>query len=534
MPRKPKMGDRLDALETQLGNVTSTLQEFALQMQQHAQQMQQQSTVLAELSKQMGKKVVNQEEDSRGDSSFSESRLAGKKVKLPVFEGDDPVAWITRAEIYFDVQNTIEEMRVKLSRLSMEGATIHWFNLLMETEDGLTWEKLKKSLIAHYSGRRLENPFEELSTLKQNGSVEEFVEAFELLSSQVGRLPEEQYLGYFMSGLKQPIRRMVRTLNPQNRMQMKRMAKDVEEELNEEDDDGARSYGKKLVGRSETNGPGSKFKTGFNPVSKEIRSNTFGSGWSNSIKNTGAINTNVSLASLMNSTGRKNDGERRSGVSERWKGVRNEEMEERRAKGLFFKCGGKYHPTLHKCPERALCLLILGEGETLNEEGEIVTMEAEESEDEGEADAECKMIGVLGKMGEYNTMKLEGKLANVSVEVLIDSGASHNFISPGLTTALGLTVTPTTIRKIKLGDGHRVSSAGICRGIKLSFDNNNFEVNALVLELGGLDIVLGVSWLSTLGKVIMDWKNLTMQFLHEGEMVTLQGHREGGSCQWGV
>lgn len=201
------MGDRVDALETQMGNVTTTLQELALQVQQ-------QSLILAELSKQIRKRTEPQEEKaSAGDSAQSESRLAGRKVKLPLFDGDDPVAWITRAEIYFDVQNTSDDMRVKLARLSMEGSTIHWFNLLMETEDELSWEKLKRALIARYGGRRLENPFEELSTLRQKGSVEEFVEAFELLSSQVGRLPEEQYLGYFMSGLKPQIRRRVRTLN---------------------------------------------------------------------------------------------------------------------------------------------------------------------------------------------------------------------------------------------------------------------------------------------------------------------------------
>lgn len=119
------MGDRIGALEAQVGNVTTTLQELVLQMQNHAQQMQQQSLILTKLSKQVGKKVVTQEENSEGNSSQSESRLAGKKVKLPLFEGDDPVAWITRAEIYFDVQNTSDDMRVKLARLSMEGATIH-------------------------------------------------------------------------------------------------------------------------------------------------------------------------------------------------------------------------------------------------------------------------------------------------------------------------------------------------------------------------------------------------------------------------
>lgn len=513
------MGDRIDALETQMGSVNATLQELALQLQQ-------QSAVLTALSKQMGKKVVPHAENSNDDaSSQSESRLAGKKVKLPLFEGEDPVAWITRAEIYFDVQNTSEDMRVKLSRLSMEGATIHWFNLLMETEDDLTWEKLKKALIARYGGRRLENPFEELSTLKQTGSVEEFVEAFELLSSQVGRLPEEQYLGYFMSGLKQPIRRRVRTLNPQTRMQMMRMAKDVEDELREEDDDGSRTYSKKIVGRSEANGLRFKFRTGFNSTQKEVTKGV-SSGWNNPARKTGSVGSNMNSSSSLSSTGKKSDSERRSGGSERWKGVRNEEMEERRAKGLCFKCGGKYHPTLHKCPERSIRVLILGDGETMNEEGEMVALEEEETEDEEEVEAECKIIGVLGKMGEHHTMKIEGKLTNVNVEVLIDSGASHSFISPELAMALGLTITPTRVKRIKLGDGHRVLSEGICRAIKLTLGSKTFTIDALVLELGELDVVLGISWLSTLGKVIMDWKDLSMQFWHKGEVITLQGRKE--------
>ncbi|MCI17325.1 pentatricopeptide repeat-containing protein, partial [Trifolium medium] len=216
----------------------------------------------------------------------------------------------------------------------------------METEDHLTWEKLKKSLISRYGGRRLENPFEELSTLRQTGSVEEFVEAFELLSSQVGRLPEDQYLGYFMSGLKHPIRRRVRTLNPQNRMQMMRMAKDVEEELREDDDDGERSYTKKLVGRTDSSGLGSKFRTGFNPSQREITRST-NSGWNNPARKSGSTGSSTNSNASLNSNGRKSDADRRNGTNERWRGVRNEEMEERRAKGLCFKCGGKYHPTLH-------------------------------------------------------------------------------------------------------------------------------------------------------------------------------------------
>ncbi|PNY02722.1 retrotransposon-related protein [Trifolium pratense] len=502
MPRQPKMADRVTALEASVEEIKGTLgtlvQQMALLLQQRPNS---ESIPDPTIEPQQPR------EESVEISSVGESRLAGKKVKLPVFEGDDPVAWITRAEIYFDVQQTPDEMRVKLSRLSMEGPTIHWFNLLMETEDQLSWEKLKKSLIARYGGRRLENPFEELSTLRQTGSVEEFVEAFELLSSQVGRLPEEQYLGYFMSGLKPSIRRRVRTLNPGNRMQMMRMAKDVEEEFRDEDDEGDGGLGKKPLGRNEISGFGSKSRSGFNPAQKEMTRSSY-SGWNNSIKKTGSqipnSNANSNSSSSLSSTGRKHDGERRGGAFDRWRGVRSEEVEERRIKGLCFKCGGKWHPTQHKCPERAMRVLILGEGEVLNDDGEIVTLEVEDEVVEEETDAECKILGVLGSMGEYKTMKIGGRLEGIDVVVLIDSGASHNFVSTKLTSALGLPITSMAERKIKLGDGHKVVSKGVCEGVALMLGEMKVVVDALVLDLGGLDVILGVSWLSTLGKVMMD------------------------------
>ncbi|CAJ2661796.1 unnamed protein product [Trifolium pratense] len=161
----------------------------------------------------------------------------------------------------------------------------------------------------------------------------------------------------------------------------------------------------------------------------------------------------------------------------------------------------------------------------MNDEGEIISLETQEVvvDEEDEVEAECKVIGVLGSMGEYNTMKLEGKLQNIDVVVLVDSGASHNFISSKLATALELPITHMAARRIKLGDGHKVLSQGVCKGVKVNLGSMEVSVDALVLELGGLDVILGVSWLCTLGKVMMDWKALTMQFWHDGKSITLQG-----------
>ena len=114
------------------------------------------------------------------------------------------------------------------------------------------------------------------------------------------------------------------------------------------------------MGRSEY-GPGSKFRTGSNLAQKEI-TRFSKSCWTNPSRKTVSIGSTSNTTSSLSSTGRKHEGDRRGGTNDRWRGISSEEMEERRAKGLCFKCGGKYHPTQHKCPERSLRVLILGVG----------------------------------------------------------------------------------------------------------------------------------------------------------------------------
>lgn len=40
------------------------------------------------------------------------------------------------------------------------------------------------------------------------------------------------------------------------------------------------------------------------------------------------------------------------------------------------------------------------------------------------------------------------------------------------------------------------------------------------MDIGGIDIILGVVWLETLGKVIMDWK-MFMNFVKNGREIKL-------------
>jgi hypothetical protein len=47
------------------------------------------------------------------------------------------------------------------------------------------------------------------------------------------------------------------------------------------------------------------------------------------------------------------------------------------------------------------------------------------------------------------------------------------------------------------------------------------------IDMGGCDIVIGVEWLCTLGPILMDFKDLTMQFQQEGQRCQFQGLTAG-------
>lgn len=64
---------------------------------------------------------------------------------------------------------------------------------------------------------------------------------------------------------------------------------------------------------------------------------------------------------------------------------------------------------------------------------------------------------------------------------------------------------------------------GICKSVCLQLQNLTITENLLPLELGDLDIVLGMEWLRTLGSVEVDWKALTMMFKAGEETIVLQG-----------
>nr|GEX58012.1 hypothetical protein [Tanacetum cinerariifolium] len=178
------------------------------------------------------------------------------------------------------------------------------------------------------------------------------------------------------------------------------------------------------------------------------------------------------------------------------------EMADKRAKGLCYRCDEKYGPG-HRCPVRAL---------------------------QGEENAHLDMVEVSAQsvvgLTSPHTMKLRGNINGFGVVVLIDSGATHNFLSVKLVGPLNVMVTGTRQTGVVLGNGKSETSVGMCHGLKLKLPGLVVIDDFYPLELGSTDVILGMKWLRQLDDTRINWKKLTMTFQHEGEQVTLHGEAE--------
>jgi hypothetical protein len=89
------------------------------------------------------------------------------------------------------------------------------------------------------------------------------------------------------------------------------------------------------------------------------------------------------------------------------------------------------------------------------------------------------------------------------VNILFDSGATHSFISESLVSKLGLHSCHTKDSFIVATAGGRILSNTISKAVPLQLGNKTFLTNLIHLGLGGLDVILGMNWL-TQHQVVLD------------------------------
>ena len=96
--------------------------------------------------------------------------------------------------------------------------------------------------------------------------------------------------------------------------------------------------------------------------------------------------------------------------------------------------------------------------------------------------------------------------------MLIDFGSTHNFIHYKLANVLNWFLYPAPKFQVMIADGGTINCLGKCRNINLAMGEYILNIPIISIPMGGVDVVLNVQWLQSLGIVAFNFQELFMKF----------------------
>jgi predicted aspartyl protease len=103
------------------------------------------------------------------------------------------------------------------------------------------------------------------------------------------------------------------------------------------------------------------------------------------------------------------------------------------------------------------------------------------------------------------------------VSVLFDSGASHSFISAQFVAKHGIPVHSMSSHMLVSSPGGNMKAMYQCLGVSFKIVGREFRTNFVKLDSKGIDIILGMGWLSKVDAVIQCAKMSVHLTSPEGE-----------------
>ena len=439
-----------------------------------------------------------EEADNPGENNVvTVDRSKYKKLEMPIFTGENPESWVFRAEHFFEINSLPEAEKVKVAVVSFGQDEIDWYRWSNHRKKVEGWEDLKVRMFEFFRDSGQKSLGARLIRIEQDGSYNDYVKKFVQYSAPLPHMAESVLLDAFVTGLEPALQAEVISRHPQT----------LEECMKEAQLVSGRNLALKLA-KAEW----------VNSVTREGGGSSKGqsSQDKSSPKKTEFPMKQVTIPIKGNY--QKNEPP--------VKRLLDTEFRARLDKGLCFRCNEKYSPG-HRCKmreKRELMLFILNEEESGGEE-----VKMEETEEVMElnqlvvaetTEIELKTLTGLTSKG---TMKLKGHVKGREVVILVDSGATNNFIHEAVAMEGGLNIEPGTQFGVTIGDGTRCKGKGICRKVELRLKEMTVITDFLVVELGNIDVILGMQWLDTTGTMKVHWPSLTMTFWAKDKQIVLRG-----------
>ncbi|XP_039023154.1 uncharacterized protein LOC120155744 [Hibiscus syriacus] len=414
-----------------------------------------------------------------GSSSMSGIMLHRPKIELPFFDGSNPRGWLQKCLKYFSLCSIADEQKVEVATMYLTGKAEIWFDGYIMQKHHVTWHEFEADLCHRFCDKAFVDIVEEFTKLVQKGSVEEYHDRFEELQPhmllQNPTLGEEFFVSLFISGLRDDIKHRVKALDPKTLSEASRQAKLYELSMEFES---------------------KRFKPFVrNPVYSVPLSGSKPSQITLPQKNTTTPTQKQNLIDYM------------------------------RQNSLCFKCGEKFVPG-HQCKAKQLNMMIEDENVLPSE---ILANDPEQQNLQEEESLEISMNAITGCIG-HNTLRIQGTIQGRPLNILIDSGSTHSFLTPQWAEA-GIQINTLHPLAITIANGQQLYSSARCNEVEWKMQGHSFIHDFRLLQLGGSDMVLGVDWMKLFSTILMDFNNMTMSFVHKGKQITIQGQQQSNFLQ---
>lgn len=335
-----------------------------------------------------------------GDLNLTSRDKMLKKIEMPSCDGLRVTDWLVDIEHFFTVGRFHDTERLDLIPLCVEGRVKKWFVWVLRRDGFRDWLDFKQRLIQHFTESIDDEPSTKLFSIRQTGSAADYVSEFEELSAQVPGIEDRHLERLFYTGLNQEMKEVIKMKEPQGlpnfiaavlRMEKSAFCKVVSKVSPEE-----------VTGATKTSS-----------TYKSNKSNTGGRVWDKQRMETGH--------------NKENGGDQQTSQRPRLK-FTDAELDAMRRDRICFKCKGPWSKS-HECPNREIRVMTVIHG---------IEMEVLDSDDEvlQEVDQNvCREIRTLSMnsflgIDSPKTTKLRGRINQRELVFMLDSGASHNFISP--------------------------------------------------------------------------------------------------------
>jgi len=138
-----------------------------------------------------------------------------RKLEIPIYDGEsDAYNWINKLERFFQMRDILEEEKIQAVMVALDGKALSWFQWWETCNSEIGWGDFKLALLERFQTSAALNPFAALLALKQEETVEEYVEQFERFAGMEKDVDEEHLKDIFVNGLNEGIGAEIKLYEP--------------------------------------------------------------------------------------------------------------------------------------------------------------------------------------------------------------------------------------------------------------------------------------------------------------------------------